>query len=75
MAAAGADGRRIDHHLLARQMVGKGTGRRAAGEGAHRRRLRGRLFRRQLVFRGARLQLLELERQLVSRTDRSDLCP
>ena len=37
-----------------------------AGEGAHRRRLRGRLLRRKLVFRGAGRHLLELERQLVN---------
>ncbi len=43
----------------------------AAGEGAHRRRLRGRLLRRQLVFRGAGRQLLELERQLVDQPRRA----
>ena len=42
-----------------------------AGEGAHRRRLRGRLFRRQFVFRGAGRELLELERQLVDQPRRT----
>ena len=70
-AAARASRRRIDHHPLARQMVGKGVALgAAAGEGAHRRRLRGRLFRRQLVFSGARRQLLKLERQLVDQPHR-----
>ena len=50
-AAARAGGRRIDHHALARQMVGERVALGApAGEGAHRRRLRGRLLRRQFVF-------------------------
>ena len=42
-----------------------------AGEGAHRRRLRGRLLRRQFVFRGAGFQFLELERQLVDQPRRA----
>jgi hypothetical protein len=65
-AAARAGRRRIDHHALARQVVGERVALGApAGKGAHRRRLRGRLLRRQFVFRGAGPQLLELERQLV----------
>ena len=65
-AAALAGRRRIDHHPLARQMVGERVALGApACEGAHRGRLRGGLFRRQLVFGGARRQFLELERQLV----------
>ena len=66
-AAACARRRRIDHHTLVRQMVGERVALGApAGEGAHRRRLRGRLLRRKLVFRGAGRHLLELERQLVN---------
>ena len=69
-AAARAGGRRIDHHALARQMVGERVALGAAArEGAHRR-LRGRLFRRQLVFGGAGRQFLELERQLVDQPRR-----
>ena len=65
-AAARASRRRIDHHTLARQMVGERVALGApAGEGPNRRRLRGRLFRRQFVLGGARRQFLELERQLV----------
>ena len=44
---------------------------RPAGEGANRRRPGGRLFRRQFVFRGAGLQLLELERQLIDQPRRA----
>jgi hypothetical protein len=70
-AAARASRRRIDHHALARQMVGERVSLGApAGEGAHRCRLRGRLFRRQLVFCGARRQFLELERQLADQLRR-----
>ena len=71
-AAARAGRRRIDHHALARQMVGERVALGApAGEGAHRRRLRGRLLRRQFVFRGARRQFFELERQLVDQPRRA----
>ena len=71
-AAARAGGRRVDHHALARQMVGERVALGApAGEGAHRRRLRGRLLRRQFVFRGAGRQLFELERQLVDQPRRA----
>jgi hypothetical protein len=71
-AAARAGRRRIDHHPLARQMVGERVSLgAAASEGAHRRRLRGRLFRRQFVFGGGGLQFLELERQLVDQSRRA----
>ena len=43
----------------------------AAAEGAHRRRFGDRLFGRQLVLGGARLQLLELERELVDQSRRT----
>ena len=70
-AAARAGRRRIDHHPLARQMVGERVALGAPpGEGAHRRRLRGGLFRRQFVFRGACRQFLELERQLLDQPRR-----
>ena len=71
-AAARAGRRRINHHPLARQMVGEGVALGApAGEGPNRRRLRGRLFRRQFVFRGAGREFLELERQLVDQPRRT----
>ena len=70
--AARAGHRRIDHHPLARQVVGERVALGApAGKGAHRRRLRGRLLRRQLVFRGAGRQFFELERQLVDQSRRA----
>ena len=71
-AATCARRRRIDHHALARQVVGERVALgAAAGEGAHRRRFGDRLFCRQLVLGGARLQLLELERELVDQLRRA----
>jgi hypothetical protein len=68
-AAARAGRRRIDHHPLARQVVGEGVALGApAGEGADRRRLGDRLFRRQFIFGGGGLQFLELKRQLVDQS-------
>jgi hypothetical protein len=71
-AAARAGGRRIDHHPLARQMIGErialGA---AAGESADRRRPGGRQFRRQFVFRGAGFELFKFERQLVDQPRRA----
>ncbi len=61
-----------DPTLIARQVVREGVALCApAGEGPNRRRLRGRLLRRQLVFRGAGRQLFELERQLVDQSRRA----
>ena len=65
-AAAFARRRRIDHHPLARQMLGEGLALGAlARKSAHRRRLGDSSFRRQLVFCGVSFQLFERQRQLV----------
>ena len=71
-AAAGAGLRRLDHDALARQMVGEGAAFRAlaleAGDG---RRFGDGALRGELVFRRARFQLLELERQLIEQPRRA----
>ena len=65
-AAAGAARRRLDHDALARQMFGEGIPLRPfALKPGDRRRFCDRLFRSELVFRRARFQLFELERQLI----------
>jgi hypothetical protein len=64
--------RRIDHHPLARQMVGERVALGApAGEDADRRRLGGCLLRRQFVFRRAGFKFLEVERQLIDQPRRA----
>jgi hypothetical protein len=71
-AAAFANRRRINHHALARQMIGKRVALgRAAREGAHVGRLRDRHLRRQFVFRRDGLEFFELERQLVDQPRRT----
>jgi hypothetical protein len=71
-AAARAGGRRIDHHPLARQMIGERVALgAAAGESTDRRGPGGRLFRRQFVFRGAGFELFKFERQLVDQPRRA----
>ena len=71
-AAAGAGRRRFDHHALARQMLGKGVALRPlALEAGDRRRLGDGVLRRELVFRRARFQLFELERQLIEQPRRA----
>ena len=71
-AAAFAGRRRIDHHALARKMIGEGVAfGPLARESGDRRRLGDRLFRRQFVFGGAGFQLFERERQLVDQTRRA----
>ena len=71
-AAAFARRRRIDHHALARKMIGE---RIALGTLARKSATVGRpgdgLLRRQLVFRGAGFQLFEVERQLIDQPRRA----
>ena len=59
--------RRIDHHTLARKVIGEcvalGT---LARKSAHRRCLGDRCLRRKLIFRGACLQLFKCQRQLIN---------
>jgi len=70
-AAARAGGRRIDHHALARQMIGERVALGAAAGESANRRPGGRLFRRQFVFRGAGFELFKFERQLVDQPRRA----
>ena len=71
-AAACASRRRIEDDAFARQVVGEGAAFGGAPrEAAHLRRLRDRQFRRQFVFRRARLQFFEGERQLVDQSRRT----
>ena len=64
-AAAFAGGRRINDDAFARQVVRECVALGGAtDEGADTRRFRDRLLSRQFVFRGARRQLFEGERQL-----------
>ncbi len=71
-AAAGAGLRRLDHHALARQIVGEGVALRSlALEAGDRRRLRNGLLRGEFVFGGARLQLFEFQRQLIEQPRRA----
>ena len=71
-AAAFAGRRRIDHNPLAEKMIGERVALGAlARKSGDRRRLGDRLLRRQFVFRGAGLQLLERERQLLDQTRRA----
>ena len=68
-AAARAGGRSGHHHPLAQQVRRKRlAGRPAPGEALDLAGLRRRLLGRQLVFRRARLELVELEFQLVEKT-------
>ena len=71
-AAAGAGFRRLDHHALARQMVGEGVALRPlALEAGDRGRSGDRLFCGEFVFRCARFQLFEFERQLIKQPHRA----
>jgi hypothetical protein len=71
-AAALASRRRLDHHPLARQMLGEGLALGAlAHKSTHRRRLRHGPFRRQLVLDGVGFQLLERQRQLLDQARRT----
>jgi hypothetical protein len=71
-AATGAARRRLDHDALARQMFRECIAIRPfAREAGDRRRFHDRLFRRDLVFRRARFQLFEHERQLLEKTRRA----
>jgi hypothetical protein len=67
-----ASRRRIDHHALAREVVGEGVSFGAlAGESRHRRGLGDGDFRGEFIFGGARFQFLELQRQLIDEPGRS----
>ncbi len=65
-AAALTSRRRIEHHALARQMLGEGAPLGAlAGEARHARAGGDGNFGRELIFGGTRLQFFELQRQLI----------
>ena len=71
-AATGAGLRRLDHDALARQMLGEGVALRPlaleAGDG---RRFGDGALRGEFVFRRARFQLFEFERQLIEQPRRA----
>ena len=64
--------RRLDHDALARQMLGERVALRPlALEAGDRRRFGDSLLRGEFVFRRARFQLFELERQLIDQPRRA----
>ncbi len=72
-ATALASRRRVDHHALAREMFGEAISFGPfAGEARHRGGLwRQRVSAGELIFGGARFQLLELQRQLIDKSVRA----
>ena len=71
-AAAGAGLRRVDHHAFARQMVGEGVALRPlALETGDCGRFGDGALRGEFVFRRARFQLFEFERQLIKQPRRA----
>ena len=68
-AAAFTRLRSFDHHTLAGKVIGKGVALgTSARKTAHRRCPGNRQFRRKFIFRGAGIQLLEHQRQLIDQT-------
>lgn len=67
-----ASRRRVDHHALARQVVGEGVSfGTLAGEARHHGGLGDGDFRSEFILGGARFKLLELQRQLIDQPLRS----